>query len=145
MILLDTNILLYAFRPEFPKHEAARKWMLGQVDSGEIFAMHPLVFASFLRLSTRALGALPAAPIDLAVQFLAALDGARIAEAPNHERVLARLCATHGIQGDGIVDAWLAAFAITHGMRLASHDQAFVRFVPELEWIDPLSQAPTRT
>lgn len=139
MILLDTNILLYAFRPEFPQHDMARRWMDAKIDGGEIFVMHPLAFGAFLRLSTRPLGTLPPAPVDLAIRFLAALDGARIAEAPNHDRVLSRLCATHGIQGDGIVDAWLAAFAITHGMLLASRDQAFARFVPELEWIDPLS------
>jgi toxin-antitoxin system PIN domain toxin len=139
VILPDTNLLLYAFRPEFPGHGTVRSWMQAQVDSGEIFAVHPLSFAAFLRLSTRPLGALPPAPVETAIRFLIALDGARIAEATNHSRVLSRLCAAHRIQGDGIVDAWLAAFAITHGMRLASHDRGFSRFVPELEWIDPLA------
>lgn len=138
MILADTNLLLYAFRPEFPEHGAARHWLSTLVEAGEIFAMHPLAFAAFLRLATRQLGPIPPAPVDLAIQFLTALEGARLAEAPNHEKVLSRLCGTHGILGDGIVDAWLAAFAITHGMVLASHDRAFARFVPELEWIDPL-------
>lgn len=142
MILPDTNILLYAFRPEFPQHEATRQWLNAKVDSGEIFVMHPLTFGSFLRLATRPLGPLPPAPVELSIRFLAALDGARIAEAPNHDRVLSRLCATHGIQGDGIVDAWLAAFAITHGVLLASHDKAFARFTPELEWLDPLTSSP---
>lgn len=143
MILPDTNILLYAFRAELPQHEMARQWMKAKVDSGELFVMHPLTSGAFLRLSTRPLGPLPPAPVDLSIQFLTALDGARLAEAPNHDRVLSRLCATHGIQGDGIVDAWLAAFAVTHGMLLASHDQAFARFAPELEWIDPLAQPAT--
>lgn len=113
--------------------------MTAKVDSGEIFVMHPLTFGGFLRLSTRQLGPLSPAPVELSIRFLAALDGSRIAEAQNHDRVLARLCAAHGIQGDGIVDAWLAAFAITHGMLLASHDKGFARFAPELEWTDPLS------
>lgn len=141
MILLDTNLLLYAFRPEFAEHEQARRWMTDQINSGEIFVLHPLAFAAFLRLSTRQLGPLQPAPVELAIQFLVALDAARVPEAPNHERVLARLCATHGLHGDGIVDAWLAAFAITHGMHLASHDKAFARFAPELEWSDPLLPA----
>lgn len=143
MILPDTNILLYAFRPEFPQHEMARQWMTKQVDSGEIFVMHPLAFGAFLGLATRTLGPLPPAPADLSIRFLTALDAARIAEAPNHDRVLSRLCSAHGIHGDGIVDAWLAAFAITHGILLASHDKAFARFAPELEWIDPLAPPET--
>lgn len=141
MILPDTNLLLYAFRPEFSEHASVRKWMVGQIDAGEIFVMHPLAFGAFLRLSTRKLGPLPAASVELAMKFLEGLEGARIAEAANHGKVLARLCSNHGIQGDGIVDAWLAAFAISHGLRLASHDGGFSRFAPELEWIDPLASA----
>ena len=141
MILLDTNLLLYAFRPEFPEHEAARKWLGDQMEAGEIFVMHPLAFGAFLRLATRKLGPLPAAPVEQAIRFLQALDAARIAESANHEKVLSRLCSAHAIQGDAIVDAWLAAFAITHGMGLASHDRDFARFAPELEWIDPLASS----
>jgi uncharacterized protein len=139
VILPDTNLLLYAFRPEFPAHGKARAWLRSQADSGEILVLHPLSFAAFLRLATRRLGALAPAPVESAIGFLSALDGARIAEAPNHDRVLSRLCSVHHIQGDGIMDAWLAAFAITHGIGLASHGQGFSRFAPELDWIDPLA------
>lgn len=139
MILPDTNLLLYAFRPEFDEHAMVRKWIAGQIAAGETFVMHPLAFGAFLRLSTRKLGQLPPASVEAALKFLEGLGAARIAEEPNHGKVLARLCTIHGIQGDGIVDAWLAAFAITHSMRLASHDRGFSRFAPELEWVDPLA------
>lgn len=138
MILPDTNLLLYAFRAELPEHQNARRWIDLQIEAGEIFVLHPLAFGAFLRLTTRRLGPLLPAPVDLAIRFLAELDAARIPEAPHHEKVLARLCSAHAIQGDGIVDAWLAAFAITHGILLASHDSGFSRFAPELEWTDPL-------
>lgn len=141
MILPDTNLLLYAFRPELPEHPSARKWLQAVIDSGEILVMHPLVYGAFLRLSTRQLGPIPPAPVELSIRFLSTLDGARIAETENHDRVLSRLGSTHGILGDGIVDAWLASFAITHGIQLASHDKAFSRFAPELEWFDPIPSA----
>jgi toxin-antitoxin system PIN domain toxin len=138
VILTDTNLLLYAFRAELPEHAKARRWIDGQIEAGEIFVLHPLAFEAFLRLTTRRLGPLPPAPVDLAIRFLTDLDAARIPEAPNHEKVLARLCAAHALQGEGIMEGWLAAYAITHGMRLASHDLGFARFAPELEWVDPL-------
>lgn len=138
MILSDTNLLLFAFRAEFPEHDRTRRWINERKGAGDVFVLHPLAFGAFLRLATRQLGPLPPAPTDVAIRFLMDLDAARIPEAPDHEKVLARLCSVHGIQGDGIVDAWLAAFAITHGMRLASHDKGFARFAPELEWLDPL-------
>jgi toxin-antitoxin system PIN domain toxin len=138
VILPDTNLLLYAFRAELPEHERARRWIDGQIEAGTVFVSHPFAFGAFLRLTTRRLGPLQPAPVELAIRFLADLDAARIPEAPHHEKVLARLCAAHAIQGDAIVDAWLAAFAISHGIVLASHGLGFSRFVPELEWIDPL-------
>ena len=144
MILLDTNLLLYAFRPEFPEHAATRAWMLAKAEDGEIFALHPLASAAFLRLTTRRLGPLPAAPTEAALRFLAALDAESLPDAAHHGKALARLCAAHGVQGDGIVDVWLAAFAITHGLTLASHDAGFARFAPELEWIDPLGDEKRR-
>ena len=115
MILLDANLLLYAFRREFSEHEAAKRWMDKASAAGEVFVVHPLVGAAFLRLSTRKLGPMPPAPMAAALDFLSVLlvAGMRLPEAENHGQVLSRLCARHGIQGDGVVDAWLAAFAIT--------------------------------
>ena len=142
MILPDTNLLLYAFRAEFPEHAATRRWLDGMLASRQGMIIHPLAGCAFLRLTTRPLGPLPPAPLSLAVAFLGALEhtcgGGALTEKPAHASVLARLCAEHRIAGDSIVDAWLAASAITLHITLASHDRGFKRFTPELDWLDPL-------
>ena len=147
MILPDVNLLLYAFRAEFPEHAAARGWLEGVLKARQGLLIHPLVGCAFLRLTTRALGPVPVAPVSKAMAFLDALEHAHIGAAPTDKPaqtgVLARLCEKHRIAGDGVVDAWLAAYAITHRLTLASHDRGFKRFVPELDWLDPL-RAPGR-
>ena len=143
MILPDTNLLIYAFRREYPQHEPTRRWLEGLWVAGEKVLVHPLTGTAFLRLTTRPLGPVPPAPMEDAVAFLSAIDRAGgpfpRAEASTHGTVLARLCSRHGIRGDGVVDAWLAAFCITHRIRFASHDGGFARFSPELQWVDPLA------
>jgi toxin-antitoxin system PIN domain toxin len=142
MILPDVNLLLYAFRAEFPEHAATRLWLEGVLASRERVALHPLIGCAFLRLTTRALGVLPPAPMSAAIAFLSGLARAGGCESPAEKAaqtaILGRICGEHRIAGDGVTDAWLAAYAITHQFTLASHDRGFARFTPELDWLDPL-------
>ena len=141
MTLPDTNLLLYAFRAEFPEHGEARRWLDGLASDRGLLALHPLTVAAFLRLATRRLGPLPPAPAATALAFVVALEqrGTWLMETADHTHIMGRLLRHHRISGDGIPDAWLAALAITHGLALASHDRGFARFTPELEWVDPLA------
>ena len=143
MILPDTNLLLYAFRNEFPEHGKARRWLDGLASDRGLLALHPLTVAAFLRLATRRLGPLPPAPSATALAFVVGLEqrGIWLTETTDHTRLMGRLLQRHQISGDGIPDAWLAALAITQGLTLASHDQGFARFAPELQWLDPLAPA----
>jgi uncharacterized protein len=141
LILLDANLILYAFRKEYPQHSIAHSWLEEQLAASETLILHPLAVAAFLRLSTKQLGLLRPAPVPEVLKFIAVLENSavRLPEHSSHGKVLARLCERHEIRGDGLVEASLAAFAITNGLILASHDRAFSRFIPELDWIDPIS------
>ncbi len=143
MIFPDTNLLIYGFRAEFPQHPRARAWWLGILQGTEPIAWHPLVACAFLRLTTKTLGPLPAAPFGEACAFLETLLRSpvlcRIQEGPRHAAILRQLCGRHRLAGDPVTDAWLAALAMEHNATLASADQDFARF-SGLRWINPLAE-----
>ena len=43
MVLIDVNVMVYAHRPESPRHREFRRWYEGQVESGEPFGVSDLV------------------------------------------------------------------------------------------------------
>lgn len=142
MILLDANVLIYAFRREMAHHARSNAWLLAQLQTGDGFHLHPLAIGAFLRLTTKNLGPLPAAPISVALDFLKALRPRTEESLPDdvaHLEVVRHLAEQHGIAGDGCTDLWLAAFAIRHRLPFASADLGFRRFQPELLWINPLA------
>jgi len=142
MMLLDANLLIYAFRAELPQHPSTHAWLQSELNAGTAFFLHPLAAGAFLRLSTKSLGPLAAAPMSKALDFLAALQPT-IAEAlPDdaaHLEILRRLAERHAVYGDGCADLWLAAFAIRHRLTIASADMGFARYQPELQWLNPLA------
>ncbi len=139
MIVLDANVLIYAFRAELPQHVRVRRW-LEAARSREPLFLHPLAAAAFLRLTTKPLGPLPAAPVGQAVAFLNAIapqaPAVPIGEHPAHLATLLRLADVLGLADERINDLWLAAFALTHGLALASADRGF-SLIPGLRWIQP--------
>ena len=142
MILVDANILIYAFRAELPQHRRAKSWLEG-VRAGESVFLHPLVSTAFLRLTTKPLGPLPPAPVRESVAFLDALQstpGPALVESPHHLGAVLRLAEGLGLAGDQSADLWLAAFALTNGLAIASANRGFARF-PGLRWINPVEVA----
>jgi toxin-antitoxin system PIN domain toxin len=141
MTLIDANLLIYAFRAELPHHAVVNAWLRHEIQTGTEFFLHPVAVAAFLRLTTKVLGPLPAAPMSAAMNFLAALHPivpALLPEDAAHLEIARRLAERHRIAGDGCNDLWLAAFAIRHHLILASADTGFARFQPELNWFNPL-------
>lgn len=83
---------------------------------------------SFIRLATRSLGSLPAAPLALATQYLLAFAPFNDAFPVDFGAQALGLCAYFGLAGDGTVDAWIAAHAIALNAPLASFDRGFVKY-----------------
>ena len=51
MLLLDFNILVYAFRVDAPDHAAYRQWLEGVVAAVSPFGLADIVLSGFLRTS----------------------------------------------------------------------------------------------
>ncbi len=52
MILLDVNILVYAFREDAPEHAKFRGWLEGVASAQSDFATSDLILSDFLRVVT---------------------------------------------------------------------------------------------
>lgn len=139
MIIPDANVLIYAFRKELPLHEPACAWLQDALAGGEMVGLAVPVELAFLRLMTKPLGALPAAPWATAWAFVLALSSLpnvrRIHAGHRHAALFSDLCANTGA-GDAVTDLYIAALALENQATLISADKGFGR-VHKLKWLNP--------
>lgn len=142
MILVDANLLLYAFVASMPQHQAAASWLDAQLNSSIIVALPWPSLLSFARLVTNPRvferPALIKAAWDQVEQWLNCSSVRVPVPGDRHCEILAELIKNSVDRADLIPDAHLAAIAIENGFLLCSSDKDFARF-PGLRWRDPLS------
>ncbi len=73
MILLDVNILVYAFREDAPEHAKFRGWLEGVASAQSDFATSDLILSDFLRVVTHPRVFNPPTPLERALEFANAL------------------------------------------------------------------------
>jgi len=143
MIVLDANVLIYAFRAELPQHESVREWLIRRLTS-QVVGLPLLAEMAFLRLMTKPLGTLGAAGWADAWGFLEAVlsyrRARRVSAGPRHKELFEELMRRYELAGDQLVDAWLAALAMESDSLLASADRGFRRF-EGLRWLNPLTES----
>ncbi len=141
MILLDVNLLLYAYDARSPRHEPARAWLEQTLSGSETVGLPWVVMLAFIRLITRAVVVehplTAEEAIDLVESWLGQPCVTVIHPTDRHPVVLRELLQPLGTGGNLTTDAHLAALAIEHGASLCSCDVDFSRF-PGLRWVDPL-------
>jgi toxin-antitoxin system PIN domain toxin len=141
LILLDSNLLIYAHVASFPQHASARDWLDAQLTSGGPVGFPWPSLLSFLRIVTNPrVFERPEPVADAWRQVKAWLDtdAAWIPQpGERHREVLGMLLDAAGAHGNLVPDAHLAALAIEHGLTLCSTDGDFARF-PGLRWRNPL-------
>jgi uncharacterized protein len=140
VILVDSNLLLYAYDASSPHHSQARPW-LERAFGEESVRLALLSILAFLRISTSpAVFRRPLRPtdaIDIVSSWLE-LPNVGLAEPTDrHWSLFASLA--HGGQARGplLMDAHLAALATEHGATLCTTDRDFGRF-PNLRFTNPL-------
>ena len=141
MILIDANLLLYAYDPRSRAHGACKVWLEATLSGSPLVRFAWLTLWAFFRISTNSRvfeHPLSMAEAEQAVSSWLAQPAAGILEpGERHWDILRRL--TQGGQAAGplAMDAALAAIAIEHGATLCTTDRDFARFA-ELHWINPL-------
>jgi hypothetical protein len=142
VIVIDANLLLYAYSAPSPKQEKAHAWLEATISAGGLVGLPWQVISAFLRIASN-----PRLP-----QLRRSMDEvARIVDLwlqqPN-VRVLApgddywlifrQMLIEGQAIGDLVSDAQIAALTIEYGGVLYTTDRDFTRF-PGLRWVNPLS------
>lgn len=138
MILVDVNILIYAFDETASAHEQAYAWIDETRHRREI-ALSDVISSGFLRLVTnpRVFGS-RTARLAVAVEFLDALAARHLrGGAAVLDEVRRLALADSAIRGNLVPDAWIAATALAHGAMVATADAGFARY-SRLRLINPL-------
>lgn len=142
MVLIDVNILVYAFRESAPEHTAYARWLEDCINSDQPFGMSDLVLSGFLRIATHPRVFDPPSPLEAALRFASALRSqpncVSVAPGPRHWDIFTRLCREGKTKGNLVSDAYLAALAIESGSEWITADRDYSRF-PGLRWRHPLA------
>ncbi len=141
MILVDANLLLYAYDPDSPEHEASRRWLEDILSGRELVRFAWVTLWAFIRIATNPrvfVHPMSAAEAHAAVASWLRQPNAGVLEpGDRHLELLFPLLTDGQASGPLVMDAALAAIAIEHGATLCSTDRDFARF-DGLEWCNPL-------
>ncbi len=132
MILVDANLLLYAYDASSEHHARARTWLEESLSGSDPIGFTWVTLLAFLRISTnpRAL----VRPLSLAEaaaivsSWLNQPCVSLLEPGERHWEILSALLEPAQARGPLVMDAHLAALAMEHGAILASNDRDFSRF-----------------
>jgi hypothetical protein len=141
LILIDANLLLYAYHPRAAQHQASRAWLEESLSGSQLVRFAWLTLWAFLRISTnpRVFDRPLTAPEAAAAisSWLAQPSVGILEPGERHWEILQKLVIDGQSTGPLIMDAVLAALAMEHGATLHTTDRDFARF-PGLKWMNPL-------
>lgn len=142
MILLDANVLLFAFRRDAPRHEEYRKWLIDRAMSLEPFGISEIVLSSLVRIATHPQVFRTPSSLADTMAFVQAVrersNCVLIAPGPRHWDVFSHICRASDARGNHAGDAYLAALAIESGSEWITTDRDYSRF-QGLRWRHPLA------
>ena len=119
MLCADVNVLVYAHRPESPRHDDYRAWLEQARRGVEPLGLPAVVLSGFVRVVIR--------PGDVVW----------IPPGERHWQIFTDICRQLDARGNAVPDAFLAAIAIEQGATWVSADRGFAGF-PGLRWVHPL-------
>ncbi len=132
MILIDVNLLLYAFDSLSEHHQRARSWLEEILSQREPVRLAWVTILAFLRIVTNPRVSRTALSMTEAVSVVSGwLAQPAVAILEPGERqwpILCTLLPEAQARGSLVTDAHLAALAIEHGATLCTNDRGFARF-----------------
>jgi hypothetical protein len=143
VILVDSNILLYAEDALSPLHDVAREWWDGQLSGTSPVCLCWPVIGAFIRIGTNPRVFEIPLPLKAAIARVQSwLDQPctrLIYATERHWSTYQDLLVEGQANGNLVTDAHLAALALQHSCELMSTDADFARF-PRLRWTNPLNR-----
>ena len=143
MILVDANLLLYAYHPRAEQHEKSRTWLEAVLSGSDLVRFAWLTLWAFLRIATSPRvfeRPLSAAEAEAVISSWLAQPVVGILEpGERHWDILRGLVRDSQATGPLVMDVVLAAIALEHGATVCTTDRDFSRF-SGLRWTNPLDE-----
>ena len=143
MMLVDTNVMVYAHRRDAERHPEYRDWMRAMINGPEPYAVADFAVLGMVRVVTdRRFYREVASTITDALAFSDEIRNQPhahvISPGPKFWSIFSNLCRQTDAGGKLIPDAYLAALALEHGCEVVTTDKDFRRF-PGLRCRHPLN------
>jgi toxin-antitoxin system PIN domain toxin len=140
VILVDANVLLYAYQPRSEHHERCRSWVEKAFSGEEPVCVAWVTILTFLRISTSSrVFEAPLLISEAAAAVASWLERPVVSVLEAGEQnweILRGLLLEAQISGPLVMDAFLAALALENGATLATTDRDFSRF-RKLKLVNP--------
>jgi toxin-antitoxin system PIN domain toxin len=141
-MLIDANILLYAYHPGAELHARARTWIEGAFSSSARVHLAWATILAFLRIATNPRvfeRPLAMSEAEAAVESWFATEVVSVVEpGERYWAILRGLLRSAQVTAALVPDAALAALALEHGLTVCTTDRDFSRF-PGLKVANPLA------
>ncbi|WP_058189667.1 type II toxin-antitoxin system VapC family toxin [Terracidiphilus gabretensis] len=142
MIVIDVNLLIYAYDSATPEHAKARMWLEDVLSGSDLIGLPWLAVWAFLRVLTYPGQAGERLNMQTAVeivqQWLEMPNVRLLNPGDRHWAILRDVLESGGVRGKLTSDAALAALTMEYGGVLHTNDRDFARF-PGLRWVNPLA------
>jgi toxin-antitoxin system PIN domain toxin len=142
VILVDANVLLYAYHPRAEQHERCRPWVETAFSGPDPVGLAWMTVQAFLRIGTNPRAFEHPLSIDeasaIVSEWLALPAVALVEPGEQYWEILRKLLCEGQVAGPLVSDAALAALALDHGAALCTTDRDFTRF-PGLRLVNPLA------
>jgi uncharacterized protein len=142
VIVLDANVLLYAYDTSAHHHVKARAWLEEVLSGATPVGLPWQTVGAFLRIVTNRKLPGARATVETAArivdQWLEQPNVRLLVQGDGHWPVLRQMIIDGQASGPLATDAQLAALTIEYGGTLHTTDRDFARF-PGLRWLNPLA------
>ena len=132
MIAIDTNILVYAHREEYPRHVEAKANIVKLAVGAAPWGVPVFCLGEFVRVVTHRRILSPPSTLEQAVAFLDRLNESEsyrvLLPDVDYFSDLKAALALGGARGNLAFDAQIAALCARHGATLLTADHDFARF-----------------
>jgi uncharacterized protein len=142
VIIVDVNVLIFAYNADAPQHERSRAWLQSAFSGAEAVGLPWAVIHGFVRITTNTPAVQPPLAIDEALaiveEWFTSAAVTSVEPGPRYWAIFRDLLLDHSVQGKLVSDAHIAALAIENNATVCSTDRDFRRFAG-LRVINPLA------
>jgi hypothetical protein len=143
MILVDANLLIYAYNKSSDQHQNSKDWLDMVLNGVPKVGLPWNSLLAFARIVTNhRIFETPSSPErawDQVIKWTQAPAAWIPQETEHHAEIIRKIVQAVSIDANDLPDVHLAALAVEHGLKIYSTDSDFLKY-PGIELINPLNK-----